>query len=93
MTPIGDRVVLKQFIEAATSEGGIVIPEIARAQLPEAEVLFVGPDVKQVKVGDIVVFNTYSKNRMTTDAGDVVVVDEIDILVILSEKAEPANAK
>ena len=85
MTPLNDRVILRQFVEAATSDGGIVLPEQSRKKLPEAEVIAVGPKVEQVQVGDRVIFNTYSTNVLPSEEGDLVIVDEADILVILDK--------
>lgn len=86
MTPLNDRVILRQLVEDAESEGGIVIPDAVRKKLPEAEVIACGPKCEQVKVGDTVIFNTYSTNYLPSDAGDLVIVEEADILVILDKE-------
>jgi co-chaperonin GroES (HSP10) len=56
--PIGDKVAL-QPIKVTETKGGIVLPDAVQDKNPErsptAWVISVGPDVKQVKPGDLVI--------------------------------------
>ena len=43
LTPLGDRVVLKQLVAEETTKSGIVIPGQAKEKPQQAEVIAVGP--------------------------------------------------
>ena len=61
LTPLNDRVVLKQLVAEETTKSGIVIPGQNKEKPQQAEVIAVGPgtdEVKmQVKVGDKVIYS------------------------------------
>ena len=56
LTPLGDRVVLKQLVAEETTKSGIVIPGQAKEKPQQAEVIAVGPggviDGKEVTMQD-----------------------------------------
>jgi len=65
LTPLGDRVVLKQLVAEETTKSGIVLPGQAKEKPQQAEVIAVGPGgvvdgkeiTMQVKVGDKVIYS------------------------------------
>lgn len=60
LTPVGHRVIAKQIEAAAKTASGIYLPENAKDKPEVAEVVAVGPDVKDIKPGDKVVYKTYN---------------------------------
>ena len=68
LSPLGDRVVLKQLEAEETTKSGIVLPGNAQEKPQQAEVIAVGPggvvDGKevemQVAVGDKVIYSKYA---------------------------------
>lgn len=59
-TPLENRVVIHRLDWGETSEGGnIIIPETAREERRLAKVIAVGPEVKTVKPGDVVLTVLY----------------------------------
>ena len=68
LTPLGDRVVLKQLVAEETTKSGIVIPGQAKEKPQQAEVIAVGPGgvidgkevTMQVKVGQKVIFSKFA---------------------------------
>ena len=75
--PLGDRVVAVREEAKTQTASGIYLPDNAKEKPVVAEVKAVGGDVKNVKVGDRIVYKEYS----TTDDGtEYVVVREEDIL-------------
>ena len=56
LSPLGDKVVLKQLEAEETTASGIVLPGNAQEKPQQAEVIAVGPggvvDGKEVKLGD-----------------------------------------
>lgn len=58
MRPLHDFLLVKEKKEE-TTESGLIIPESAKMEsLVEAEVVDVGPDVEDLKAGDLVYFKS-----------------------------------
>ncbi len=91
LTPLGDRVVLKQLVAEETTKSGIVIPGQDKAKEQQAEVVAVGPggvvdgkEVKmEVKVGDNVIFSKYAGTEVKLDGEEFIIVKQNDILAII----------
>lgn len=87
LTPLNDRVVLKQLVAEETTKSGIVIPGQNKEKPQQAEVVAVGPgteEVKmQVKVGDKVIFSKYSGTEVKLDDEEYIICKQDDILAIL----------
>ena len=90
LTPLFDRVVLKQLVAEETTKSGIVLPGQAKEKPQQAEVIAVGPGgvvdgkevTMQVKVGDQVIFSKYSGTEVKTDDAEYIIVKQDDILAI-----------
>ena len=93
LTPLGDRVVLKQLVAEETTKSGIVLPGQGKEKPQQAEVIAVGPggvvdgkEVKmEVKVGDQVIFSKYSGTEVTLDADEYIIVRQNDILAVVTD--------
>jgi co-chaperonin GroES (HSP10) len=97
--PIATKVAIRVKKVTQTS-GGIMLPEGTaqeRWESCEATVVAVGPDVKQVKVGDRILTNpstVVDKVRFMRD--ELLLVDEVwiaGVLTLPSESAEPAQSE
>ncbi len=93
--PLHDRVVIKRLEEDSTSPGGIVIPDSAAEKPSRGKVLAVGNGKKlddgktlplDVKVGDLVLFGTYSGTEFTLDNEKLLIMREDDISAVLKSK-------
>ena len=91
--PLHDRVVVKRMEEERTSAGGIFIPDSATEKPSEGEVLAVGNgkvndagEVRalDVKVGDKVLFGTYSGTAVKVEGEEVLIMREEDILGVIA---------
>ena len=88
LTPLGDRVVLKQLVAEETTKSGIVIPGQSKEKPQQAEVVAVGPggvvDGKevemQVEVGDKVIYSKYAGTEVKLDDEEFIVVRQNDIV-------------
>ncbi len=75
LTPLGDRVVLKQLVAEETTKSGIVLPGQSKEKPQQAEVIAVGPggvvdgkEVKmEVKVGDNVIYHRKAERHSCSD--------------------------
>lgn len=56
--PLADYIFLK-FNEKKKDEGGIVLSDVSKDKQAVATVAAIGPDVKDLKIGDEVIFNPF----------------------------------
>ena len=88
LSPLGDRVVLKQLEAEETTKSGIVLPGNAQEKPQQAEVIAVGPggvvDGKevemQVAVGDKVIYSKYAGTEVKLEDEEFIVVRQNDIV-------------
>ena len=87
LTPLGDRVVLKQLEAETTTKSGIVLTTATQEKPQEAEVVAVGPgtdDVKmEVTVGQKVIYSKYAGTNVKMDEEEYINVKQSDILAIV----------
>lgn len=91
LTPLGDRVVLKQLVAEETTKSGIVLPGQNKEKPAQAEVVAVGPggmvDGKEVQmlvaVGDQVIYAKYAGTEVELDGEEYLIVRQDDILAIM----------
>jgi chaperonin GroES len=93
ITPLADRVLVKPIEKAETKKSGIIIPDTAKEKPQEAKVISVGKgkttdDGKvipmDVKVGDKVLYGKYSGTEIKIDEEDYLILNQDDILGIVS---------
>ena len=93
LSPLGDRVLLKQLEAEETTKSGIVLPGNAQEKPQQAEVIAVGPggvvDGKevemQVEVGDKVIYSKYAGTEVKLDDEEFIVVRQNDIVAKVGE--------
>ena len=91
LSPLTDRVVLKQLVAEETTKSGIVLPGQAKEKPQQAEVIAVGPGgvidgkevTMQVKVGQTVIFSKYSGTEVKLEDEEYIVVKQSDILAVV----------
>ena len=91
LSPLGDKVVLKQLEAEETTASGIVLPGAAQEKPQEAEVIAVGPggmvdgkEVKmQVKAGDKIIYSKYAGTEVKLEDEEYIIVKQSDILAII----------
>ncbi|PIS02341.1 MAG: co-chaperone GroES [Chlamydiae bacterium CG10_big_fil_rev_8_21_14_0_10_42_34] len=89
--PLGNRIVVKRQ-EAKTTKGGILLPETAQEKPRQGEVIAVGTGrvddhgknhPLDVKVGDDILFSSYSGTEYKLDDIDYLILSEEDVLAVL----------
>ena len=93
LSPLGDKVVLKQIEAEETTASGIVLPGNAQEKPQQAEVIAVGPggvvdgkEVKmQVSVGDKVIYSKYAGTEVKLGDDEFIVVRQNDIVAIVED--------
>jgi len=81
--PLADRIVAKSVEAETKTAAGILLPDQAKDKTQLAEVLAVGKDVKEVKVGDRIIHQEYGPDRFKQDNLDLLIVKEKDVLAVL----------
>ena len=83
--PLKDRVFVKYSEEAEKTAGGIYIPESAKEKPQKGIIEAVGSEVKEIKVGDIILFDKYSGSKINIDNNEYLIIKEEDILGIVQD--------
>ncbi len=85
--PLGDRVLIKVKEVETQTASGIYIPDNAAQEKPtQAEIMAIGSDVKDVKVGDQVVFTKYARSAaVTLEGAEYLVMETAEILGVIGE--------
>ncbi len=78
--PLADRVVAVKEQSASRTTSGLYLPEHAKEKPVTAKVVAVGPTVKTLKVGDMIVYKEYSTTELKVNDTDYLIVKEEDVL-------------
>lgn len=81
--PLKERVFVSYTEEAEKTAGGIYLPDTAKEKPQKGKVEAVGSEVKEVKVGDIILFDKYSGSKINIEGTEYLILKEEDILGIL----------
>ena len=93
LSPLTDRVVLKQVEAEETTKSGIILTASAQEKPQEAEVIAVGPGgmvdgkeiVMQVKVGQKVIYSKYAGTEVKLEGQEYIIVRQNDILAVVED--------
>ena len=87
LQPLADRVVIKMVEAEETTKSGIILTGSAKEKPQIAEVIAVGPGLKdnkmQVKAGDKVITSKFSGTELKIEGEEYIIVKENDILAIV----------
>ncbi len=85
LQPLADRIVARSLEAEAKSAAGILLPESAKEKPQAGEVLAVGKDVKEVKVGDQILYAKYGPTEVKVDGQELVLIKEEDVLAVVEK--------
>ena len=87
LQPLADRVVIKMVEAEETTKSGSILTGSAKEKPQIAEVIAVGPGLKdnkmQVKAGDKVITSKFSGTEVKIEGEEYIIVKENDILAIV----------
>jgi chaperonin GroES len=83
--PLGDRVFITYTEELERTAGGIYVPDSAKEKPQRGTVQAVGKDVKNLKVGDQVLFDKYSGTKLKLQDEDCLILKEEDVLGVFTQ--------
>jgi chaperonin GroES len=78
--PLADRVVAVREIAPTKTASGIYLPDTSKEKPVLATVKAIGPDVKEIKIGDKIVYKEYSTTELKIDGTEYLIVKEEDVL-------------
>lgn len=78
--PLADYVVAEGEEAETKTASGLYLPEKAAEKPKVAKVLAVGKDVKQVKVGNRIIYKSYSTTDVKVGVDEYILVKEEDVL-------------
>lgn len=80
INPLGDYVVAEAEAVQTKTASGLYIPDSAAEKPKVATVKAVGKQVKDLKVGDKIIYKGYSTNDVKIDGTEYILVKEEDVL-------------
>jgi chaperonin GroES len=80
LQPLGDYVVAVGEEAETKTASGIYLPEKAAEKPKTAKIVAVGPNAKQVKNGDRIVYKSFSTTEVKVSGEEYILVKEEDIL-------------
>jgi chaperonin GroES len=81
--PLSDYIVAEPEVAATKTASGLYLPEKAAEKPKIAKVVAVGPNAKQLKVNDRILYKSYSPTEVKVDGKDYLLVKEEDVLATL----------
>lgn len=82
LKPLKDRIVAVQEKPQEMTKSGILLGE-AKEKPAYAVVESVGPEVKEIKKGDKIIYKEYSTTEIKVDETDYIILKEEDVLATL----------
>jgi chaperonin GroES len=82
--PLADYVVAQTEKAETKTASGLYLPDKAQEKPKTAKVLAAGPNAKQVKAGDRILYKSYSTTDVKVEGEDYILVKEEDILATVN---------
>ncbi len=80
LTPLNNNVLMKEEERQTKTTSGIIISTQSEAEKNQGRVIEIGKDVKDVVIGDVVVFESYKATDFEFSNERYMIVEEKDIL-------------
>ncbi|MEK7594213.1 MAG: co-chaperone GroES [Patescibacteria group bacterium] len=80
LQPLGDYVVAIGEEAKSKTASGLYLPDNAQEKPKTAKVVAVGKEAKQIKVGDRIIYKSYSNTDVKVEGEDYILVKEEDVL-------------
>ncbi|HZL07968.1 MAG TPA: co-chaperone GroES [Candidatus Dormibacteraeota bacterium] len=80
LQPLSDYIVAQAEEAESKTASGLYLPDKAQEKPKTAKVVAAGPNARQVKVGDRIVYKSYSTTEVKVDGEEFILVKEEDVL-------------
>lgn len=82
--PLGERVLIKQTKQEEVTKSGIVLPDTVSKEKPIiGEVSAIGESIKEIKVGDKVIYEKYAGTEVKDNDITYLLLEEKNVLAIV----------
>ena len=82
--PLGERVLIKQTKQEEVTKSGIVLPDTVSKEKPIiGEVTAIGESIKEIKVGDKVIYEKYAGTEVKDNDETYLLLEEKNVLAIV----------
>jgi len=81
--PLTNHVVAKKEVPAKKTASGLLLPDTNKEETAYATVESIGPDVKNIKKGDKIIYKEYSTTNVKLENTDYIIVEDKDVLATL----------
>lgn len=88
--PLPGRIMVKQ-LKPETVVGGIIIPERGQQEVQRGHVVELGEEVKEVQIGDLVIFDQVPYTKVAVDGEEFGILNEMDALAYIREEKKDAK--
>lgn len=78
--PLADYVVAQPEVAEAKTASGLYLPDSAKEKPKTSKVVAVGKEVKSIKVGDRILYKSYSTTEVKLANDEYILVKEEDVL-------------
>ncbi|MEO8862766.1 MAG: co-chaperone GroES [Candidatus Saccharimonadales bacterium] len=82
--PLADYVVAVHEEAESKTTSGLYLPDNAREKPQTAKVVAVGKDAKQIKVGDRIIYKSYSNTDVKVGKEEYILIKEEDVLATIN---------
>ena len=82
--PLGDRVVAIREKAQEKTASGLYLPNQAKEKPVMAEIVAVGPDAKEITIGDKIIYKEYSTTELTINGQEYLIVKAEDVLGVVA---------
>jgi len=83
--PLADYVVAQTEKAETKTASGLYLPDKAQEKPKTAKVIAVGPNAKQIKIGDRILYKSYSTTDVKVAGEDYILVKEEDVLATVND--------
>ncbi|MBQ6130598.1 co-chaperone GroES [Candidatus Saccharibacteria bacterium] len=83
LKPLKNRIVAQLDKPKEKTESGLLLPSDSKEKPAYAVVLSVGPDVKDIKPKDKIIYKEYSGTNVKLDSEEYIILEDKDILATL----------
>lgn len=88
ITPLGRRVLIEPLKPVEKTSSGLFIPDSAQQAPQEANVISIGSEVKDIAIGDRVIYSHYAGTKLDYDGHSYIVVEEIDVICTVKQQPQ-----
>lgn len=85
LQPLADYVVAVAEAAAAKTKSGLYLPDNAQEKPKISKIVAVGKSVKELKVGDKIVYKSYSTTDVKVGSEEYILIKEEDVLATVQE--------